>query len=122
MTGLNPLEFGVNQNLVRAQFATTIYRLAGSPQVAYENLFEDVPEGLFYTEAAVWAHKNGIMTGYESNGKFGGSDDITREQMATVLFRYAQKTAGILLRKQISVISRMREPYRRLRWMRCSGQ
>ncbi len=91
MTGLNPLEFGVNQNLVRAQFATTIYRLAGSPQVAYENLFEDVPEGLFYTEAAVWAHKNGIMTGYESNGKFGGSDDITREQMAAVLFRYAQK-------------------------------
>lgn len=90
MTGLNPQLFGVGENLVRAQFATTVYRLAGSPETEYESLFPDVPQGLFYTSPAVWAHRNQIMTGYAADGRFGGTDDITREQMAAILFRYAQ--------------------------------
>lgn len=91
MTGLNSRMFGVDENLVRAQFATIIHRLSGSPEVGYEAVFPDVPQGTFYTTAAIWAHKNDIITGYTSDGRFGGGDDITREQMATILFRYAQK-------------------------------
>ena len=90
MTGLNSQLFGVGENLVRAQFATTVHRLANSPEVGYESLFSDVPQGLFYTTPAIWAHKNGIMTGYDTDGRFGGTDDITREQMAAILFRYAR--------------------------------
>lgn len=90
MTGLNSHLFGVEENLARAQFATTVHRLAGSPEVGYESLFSDVSEGLFYTTPAIWAHKNGIMTGYDADGRFGGTDDITREQMAAILYRYAQ--------------------------------
>lgn len=90
MTGMNESYFGVSENLKRAQFATIIYRIAGTPEVKYEPVFWDVPEGSFYTSAAIWAQKNNIITGYTSDGSFGGGDDITREQMATIMFRYAQ--------------------------------
>lgn len=90
MTGMNERYFGVAENLKRAQFATIIYRIAGSPEVKYEPVFWDVPDGTFYTSAAIWAQKNDIITGYTSDGSFGGGDDITREQMATIMFRYAQ--------------------------------
>ena len=90
MTGMNGRYFGVAENLKRAQFATIIYRIAGSPKVKYEPVFWDVPDGTFYTSAAIWAQMNDIITGYTSDGSFGGGDDITREQMATIMFRYAQ--------------------------------
>jgi len=90
MTGMNGRYFGVAENLKRAQFATIIYRIAGSPEVKYEPVFWDVPDGTFYTSAAIWAQMNDIITGYTSDGSFGGGDDITREQMATIMFRYAQ--------------------------------
>ena len=90
MTGMNGRYFGVAENLKRAQFATIIYRIAGSPEVKYEPVFWDVLDGTFYTSAAIWAQMNDIITGYTSDGSFGGGDDITREQMATIMFRYAQ--------------------------------
>ena len=90
MTGMNGRYFGVAENLKRAQFATIIYRIAGSPEVKYEPVFWDVPDGTFNTSAAIWAQMNDIITGYTSDGSFGGGDDITREQMATIMFRYAQ--------------------------------
>lgn len=90
MTGMNPRIFGVGENLKRAQFATIMYRIADSPEVNYESVFPDVEQGTFYTSAAIWAQKNGIITGYTSDGRFGGGDDINREQMAAILFRYAK--------------------------------
>ena len=90
MTGLNETTFGPAQGLVRAQFAVIVYRMEGSPEVAFDaNKFPDVPAGQFYSEAVIWAAENGIVTGYTSNGHFGPNDPITREQMATMMFRYA---------------------------------
>lgn len=89
MTGLDPAHFGPAQNLSRAQFATILYRIENSPEISYQKTFPDVPKDQFYTEAVLWANKSGIVTGYE-DGKFGPADEITREQMAVMMYRYAR--------------------------------
>ncbi len=89
MTGMNETEFGSGVKLSRAQFATILYRMQGRPEVWYDwEAFPDVADGQFYTEAVMWAKDTGIITGYE-DGRFGPSDNITREQMALMMFRYA---------------------------------
>lgn len=81
--------FGPAETVSRAQFATILYRYAGSEEVTSSSPYTDVAEDLFYTDAAAWAKEKGVITGYE-NGLFGPTDDITREQMAVILYRYAQ--------------------------------
>lgn len=90
MTGLNETTFGSAENLSRAQFAVILYRMEGTPDVTYRNLYPDVPAGQWYTDAIIWASQNSIITGYSHNGLFGTADNITREQMATMLYRYAK--------------------------------
>lgn len=90
MTGLDPAHFGSAENLSRAQFVTVLYRMEGSPDVAYEPVFKDVQENAFYSKAVVWANQNGIVTGYEGTDMFGTVDNITREQMAVMMFRYTK--------------------------------
>ena len=95
MTGMNPTTFAPAENLSRAHFATILYRMAGSPSVAgMDNPFEDNQPGTFYYDATIWCNNAGILTGYYNEdgsftGRFGPSDNITREQLATMLFRYA---------------------------------
>lgn len=89
MTGLSPTSFGPTSRLSRAQFTTILYRMSGSPQVTYTSTFSDVAEGTFYTDAVLWANNAGIVTGY-GNGVFSPAKNISREEMATILFRYAQ--------------------------------
>lgn len=89
MFGMNDEYFGAAEPLRRAHFVTMIYRMAGKPQTIYTDRFLDVGNGLFYTEPVMWAAENGIVTGYD-NGMFGPSDHITREQLATMLYRYAK--------------------------------
>jgi hypothetical protein len=60
-----------------------------------ENKFADVPDGEWYTEAVIWAETNGIVTGV-SETEFAPNENVTREQMATILYRYA-KTKGYTL-------------------------
>ncbi|GKH35114.1 MULTISPECIES: S-layer homology domain-containing protein [Lachnospiraceae] len=88
MTGLNENTFGPTMNLARGQFSTVIYRMSDSPDASYEAIFSDVPDGQFYSLPITWANGNGIVTGY-GNGKFGPADSLTREQMVTMLYRYA---------------------------------
>lgn len=90
MTGLNPTAFGPTENLARAQFATILYRQSGSPQVTYTDKFPDVPQNEWYTNAVLWASNAGIVTGYTDTGKFGPADPINREQIAVMMYRYAQ--------------------------------
>ena len=74
-------------------FATMLYRLEGEPAVEYEAIFPDVPEGEFYSDAVIWAQQTGVITGYTDGptaGLFGTSENITREQIATMLYRYAE--------------------------------
>lgn len=91
MTGLDGTTFGPAETLGRAQFATILYRMAGSPAVTYTPVFPDVPDGQFYSVPVTWASTLGIVTGYEDSGFFGTSDAINREQLATMLYRYAEK-------------------------------
>ncbi len=88
MTGLDEKTFGPSQNLARAQFAVILYRMEGEPVVDDISPFPDVENDTWYTDAVIWAYKNEIITGYTDTGKFGPSDDITREQIATMMFRY----------------------------------
>ena len=91
MTGLNETTFGPAETLGRAQFATVLYRMAGSPEVAYDAKFPDVPDGQFYSIPITWASSIGVVTGYDDTGLFGTTDPINREQMATMLYRYANQ-------------------------------
>lgn len=90
MTGMNDTTFGTTRNLARAQFATILYRLSGAPEMTYEKIFPDVKEGQWFTDAVIWAAKEGVVTGY-NDGTFGPAKNITREQMAVMLYRYAKK-------------------------------
>jgi hypothetical protein len=87
MNGVGDDTFEPNSNLTRAMLVTILYRLEDEPEVT-ENAFDDVNEGLYYTDAVNWAAENGIVQGY-GDGKFGATDEITREQMAVILYNYA---------------------------------
>lgn len=89
MTGLDTTTFGPAQTLARAQFATILYRMENEPEVTFREVFPDVTEGQFYTSPVIWANANGIVTGYSDTGMFGPADKINREQMAVMMFRYA---------------------------------
>ena len=89
MTGLNSSYFGAAEDMNRAQFAVTLYRIEGSPAAGSMAGYPDVAAGTFYTDAVTWATNKNIIGGYE-NGYFGTTDIITREQLATLLYRYAQ--------------------------------
>lgn len=90
MTGLNELTFGPVNNLARAQFAVILHRMNGEPAMAYQAKFPDVKDGQWYTNAILWANSIGVVKGYEHNGLFGTADNINREQMAVMMYRYAQ--------------------------------
>ena len=88
MTGLSETSFGAYDNLARAQFALILYRMNDEPAVTFEQKFHDVPANIWYTDAVLWASDEGVVTGY-SNGNFGPGDNINREQMAVMMYRYA---------------------------------
>ena len=90
MTGMTPSTFGGTETLKRAHVATMLYRMAGSEEVSFQDIFPDVADGQFYSAPVIWCNENGIVTGYSSNGYFGPGDDITREQMAVMLYRFAE--------------------------------
>jgi hypothetical protein len=87
--GTSKTQFSPNAEMTRAMLVTVLYRLEGMPAVKGANAFKDVAPGEWYTDAVLWATENGIATGY-GNGLFGTHDAITREQMAAMLYRYAQ--------------------------------
>ena len=89
MTGINDTTFAPYESLARAQFAIILHRLNGEPQMEYTDRFHDVGEDLWYTDAILWAADTDVVTGY-SNGNFGPADKINREQMATMMYRYAE--------------------------------
>ena len=81
--------FGINDTITRGQIATILWRMEESPAVNYAMTFEDVGEGMYYADAIRWAASEGIVGGY-SDTQFGPNDAITREQLAAILWRYAQ--------------------------------
>ena len=88
MTGTSSSLFSPHLSVNRGMIATILHRLAGAPG-AGENSFPDVAAGTYYEEAVAWAAEEGIVLGYD-NGRFGPEDPVTREQLAALLYRYAQ--------------------------------
>ena len=89
MAGTSATTFAPDVTTSRAMIATILWRMAGSPVVNYAMTYTDVAQGQWYSEAVRWATSEGVVTGY-GNGLFGTNDPITREQLATMLWRYAQ--------------------------------
>ena len=89
MAGTSATTFAPDVTTSRAMIATILWRMAGSPVVNYAMNYTDVAQGQWCSEAIRWATSEGVVTGY-GNGLFGTNDPITREQLATMLWRYAQ--------------------------------
>lgn len=88
MNGVSDTAFAPNKTLNRAMLATILYRMEGSPAVTAANPYSDVAADTWYADAVIWASENGIVNGYGS-GKFGPTDNITREQLTAMLLRYS---------------------------------
>ena len=89
MNGMSEDIFAPNTPLTREMLAVVLYNVEGQPESTEANTFTDVKGDMWYTDAILWANENGIVAGYD-NGAYGVGDLITREQFATILYRYAQ--------------------------------
>ena len=89
MAGTSGTTFAPENVTTRGQIVTILWRMAGSPQVNYLMDFDGVDPAAYYAEAIRWATSEGIAGGY-GGGVFGPDDPITREQLAVMLYRYAQ--------------------------------
>ena len=91
MSGISEDEFAPNATLTRAMVAQMLYSLADKPELG-SNLgypYADVMPGSWYVDAVYWARQNGYITGYNAE-QFGPDDALTREQLAVILYSYAQ--------------------------------
>jgi len=89
MNGKSETIFAPNANLTRAELVTVLYRMAGEPSVEdLEHPFADVADDTWYTDAVIWAYNAEVVKGI-SNTAFAPNANITREQIAAILYRYA---------------------------------
>ncbi len=93
MKGVSDTKFAPNTNLTRGMLVTTLYRLAGQPEVTEAASFTDVAENQYYTDAIAWAEDVGIAQGM-GEGKFAPNGAVTREQGMTFLYRYVVKATA----------------------------
>lgn len=104
MSGTSATAFTPNGTMSRAMLATVLYRMEGQPEVSYSETihigegvdpdpyigdFTDVKPDMWYSDAIMWANQQGIVSGYDED-TFGTNDPVTREQLVTMLFRYAK--------------------------------
>ena len=88
MNGVTTTTFDPSGTSTRAMVATVLWRLSGSPASTAVNPFSDIQTGMWYTEAVTWAAEKGIVTGV-GVGLFNPNANVTREEFATMLYRYA---------------------------------
>ena len=88
MNGTDAATFAPGLSTTRGMIVTILWRMESMPEAAGEQ-FDDVDEDAFYADAVLWAAENGIVTGY-GDGRFGPDAPVTREQLATILYHYAQ--------------------------------
>lgn len=89
MAGTATNRFSPDLDVTRGMFVTVLWRMAGEPEPAYDSTFTDLSQD-YYRKAVAWASEKGIASGY-GDGQFGPEDSITREDLATMLYRYAQQ-------------------------------
>ena len=90
--GTSETTFSPSLTMSRAMLATVLYNLEGRPEQELTNEFSDVDSGIWYAAAVSWAAANGIAGGY-GDGRFGPNNNVTREQLAVMLWRYAGSPA-----------------------------
>ena len=94
VNGKSTYSFAPKDNLTRGQLVAILYRAAGSPSVTgTTNPFNDVKTGDYYYNAVLWAYKNDVVNGTGA-GKFSPNANVTREQIAAILYRYAGSPAA----------------------------
>ena len=94
MTGMNETTFEPETTMNRAFMAAVLYRRAGYPAQPFQPIFPDVKEEDWFAECVLWAQASGNMYGY-NEGTFGPTDQLNREQLCTILWRYAVTTDGV---------------------------
>lgn len=87
MNGVGGDKFDPNTALSRGMIAQVLHNFENNPETAADNLFDDVSDDAWYTDAVKWAADQEIIEG--SNGNYAPDDNITREQLAAILYRYA---------------------------------
>ena len=90
MTGMVNGGFAPNEELSKVQFAVVLYRMEGSPEVSLSTNTLSIPENAYYAPAVFWADQTGLLDGFRT-ASIKPEDQITREEMITMLFRYAQQ-------------------------------
>ena len=98
--GVSPKYFDPNTPMTRAMLAQVLYNFARGAKAGNGTVFADVSAGDWFSAAVGWAYENGVVTGY--GGTFGAQNNITRQDMATILYRYA-KQAGYDVSKTASL-------------------
>lgn len=88
-SGTSETTFGPEIPMNRGMLVTVLYRLEDMPVISGGNPFTDVEDGMYYTDAVLWADTSGIVAG-DGSGAFAPNRDITREELAVILHRYAQ--------------------------------
>lgn len=89
MNGVSETHFDPDGTMTRAMLVTVLWRMEGEPEVAAADEFIDVEPGAWYSDAVLWADAHGIVNGV-GGGRFAPTDHISREQLATMLYRYAR--------------------------------
>ena len=92
--GTSETTFSPMSTMTRGMIATVLYRLAGEPEVTATAKFADVAEGRYFTKAIAWAAENGITYGYP-DGTFRPNDAVTRQEMVTFLYRFAELNGAV---------------------------
>lgn len=86
--GDSPTRFEPESKMQRCMMTTVLHRLAGTPAVSYSILFQDIPDGQWYTPGTIWAGSLGVVSGV-GNGRFDPFSNVTRQEIAVILYRYA---------------------------------
>ena len=92
MQGISETHFEPETRMSRAMLTTVLHRASGTEVAAITDLFDDIAPDTWYTDSVIWALQNSLVTGY-GDGRFGPDDAVTREQLVTLLWRYAGSPA-----------------------------
>ena len=94
MIGMGGAKFQPNTEMSRAMLVTVLYRIAGEPAVKGTAPFRDVEKNSWYTNAVIWAYQNNVTNGVSAT-EFAPEQNVTREQMVTMIVRYAEKIGAV---------------------------
>ena len=91
VSGVSETLFSPHTPMQRGMATTLLYQLSGSPEVSYSPIFDDIPDGQWYTNGTIWCAQMDIVSGM-GDGQFGPGGIVTRQQMAVILYNYTIKT------------------------------